>query len=333
MVTPLSVMPPSTQTVPSASVVAAFRRGVGSGGRSCHAERTGAVGVPVGPIGACGFWRSRHTMTPATASDASSRTTTPPAISSGSLRRLRSGQDASSPPGRSVGGNPGGEPAPTGYAGGRRPLPPRAGRGTTTVPSRSPTTTVASVGGPGRGPEVGTGVVAPLIGTGVAWVGACWAAVDAADPAVWCGETTTSGECGAGCEPHGGSTSAHEADEDDTDRGERSSTMATEPVSWALSDDPDRLAGRAISATVRPEARCTSCSMCPNCSAVAGRSAGSLAMAFSSTAHSSSDTPWPRRSGMGWPVIRRNWAMISSPSRRSKAARPAMIENRAAPRP
>ena len=117
-------------------------------------------------------------------------------------------------------------------------------------------------------------------------------------------------------------------------RGDRSSNCATSVTSPLLSDGPPPHRAAPSPRPGSPPSRCTSCSSCPNASARgAGGRPGSLAMACSSTAHSSSGTPWPRRSGMGWPVIRRNWAMISSPSRRSKAARPAMIENRAAARP
>ncbi len=143
----------------------------------------------------------------------------------------------------------------------------------------------------------------------------------------WCAPGATPAVPAPNVPAHGRSTSGSGFE---VRRGERSSNCVTSVPSLSAGRRPT---GSAISATGIPAARCTSCRSRPNASALVGRSAGSLAMARSSTAHSSSGTPWPRRSGIGCPVIRRNWAMISSPSRRSKAARPAMIENRAAARP
>src|SRR6478752_3228016 len=164
-------MPPITQTVPSATVVATCWRGVGSGRRVRHAL-AGTTGVTEGGPAVVGVVPDRpKTSTPTTASDASSATTTP--IATSGRRRLRRSGDGGCGAGSGGGVDPGG-PDPPG--------PPGRWPGWTTVCADAPGWSkcpgpVSPERGPGEGqpaePGLPTTTVAPSLPESAAVAAVC----------------------------------------------------------------------------------------------------------------------------------------------------------------
>src|SRR6185312_12883795 len=281
-------MPPITQTVPSATVVATCCRGVGSARRvrQALAGTTGLTGG--GPAVVVVVPDRPNTSTPTTASDASSATTTPMAMSG--RRRLRRSGDGGCGAGSGGGVDPGGpEPGPD------PPGPPGRCPGWTTVCAEAPGWSkcpgpVSPERGPGEGQPVEPGlptttvapstplspesaVVAAVCDPGRCSVpGARLDVLDGFDEA--CGlEEGLAEVCGidpAAPAPnvpaHGRSTSGRGLD---VGRGERSANCATSGASVAFLSPGRRPTGRAISAMGIPASRCTPCSSRPNASAEA----------------------------------------------------------------
>src|SRR5690348_15789236 len=140
-------MPPMTQTVPSATVVATCWRGVGSARRVRHAL-AGTAGVTAGGCAVLVVPDRLKTSRPTTASDASSTTTVPIAMS-GRRRLRRSGEGGGVGSGGGV--DPGG------------PEPPARFPGWTTVCADAPGWSkwagpVSPERGPGEGQPVAPGL-------------------------------------------------------------------------------------------------------------------------------------------------------------------------------